>query len=431
MPRNSCKGRGAERSSTAIESGDPIRVLYFVPESWPTFRNDIAVLFGKMLPALGVESDIVTMQAEVDGTWPGGEAKLYRVPSRRALRYPAKGWHVLKTLVAAKPSHYDAIQVRDMPIVAFLGLMVARWKGIAFFHWMSFPTSELQVARARALEPFARFRYLLPLIQGLLGTWLMYRVVLPRADHMFVQSERMRDDLVERGLPAARMTTVPMGVDLEAADPVMIRPSADPRLSGKRVAVYLGTLDSERDVGLLLEMLATARRRERNLVLVLAGDTDDDDHRKGLMQMAERLGVAEAVIWTGWLPTLDAWRYVVAADVGLSPIPRNDLLDWGSPTKIVEYLALGLPVVGNDNPDQKRVLDISGAGVCVELSAGSFAAALLTLLADPAKRRRMSVRGRDFVRQFRDYGDIARQVDQEYRRILGPGAKRPPGPTAD
>jgi hypothetical protein len=40
-------------------------------------------------------------------------------------------------------------------------------------------------------------------------------------------------------------------------------------------------------------------------------------------------------------------------------------LNPASPTKLVEYMALGKAVVANDHPDQRMVLEQSGAGICV------------------------------------------------------------------
>ena len=57
-------------------------------------------------------------------------------------------------------------------------------------------------------------------------------------------------------------------------------------------------------------------------------------------QQAKAAGVADHVLWTGWLPMGEGWRYVRAAEVGLSPFPRGFLLDSASPTKVPEYLAL-------------------------------------------------------------------------------------------
>ncbi len=42
-----------------------------------------------------------------------------------------------------------------------------------------------------------------------------------------------------------------------------------------------------------------------------------------------------------------------------------EILRAASPTKLVEYMAMGKAVVANDHPEQKRVIEESGAGYCV------------------------------------------------------------------
>lgn len=399
-----------------------IHLLYVSHESWPTFRPDVAVLFGKYLPRVGITSDLVT---EHDLTasnalplWGGGEALLCRVPAGRSGRHIAKFWHNLRMLMKCDKASYDGIQVRDMPIAALAGLIAARRKGMPFFYWMSFPQSEGHISRARARGPRAGLRYWFPLIQGTIGKWLLYRIVLPRADHIFVQTHHMLCEVAQRGIPAQRMTPVPMGVDLELAVPEQIAPSKDSRLAGKRVVVYLGALDQARKIDMLFDMLAIARRAEPDILLVLAGDTQDAEHRVWLRKQAERLGVADAILWTGWLPTQQAWRYVRAAEVGLSPIPRGFLLDCGSPTKAIEYMALGLPVIGNDNPDQALVVREGEAGICVALDPAAFAEALLSLLTDAPRRRRMASAGQRYVRRTRGYDTLAHDVADAYRRFF-------------
>ncbi len=399
-----------------------IHLLFVSHESWPTFRPDVAVLFGKYLPRFGVTSDLVTEhelgdQQEVYA-WGGGQALLCQVPHSRAGQYFAKTWHNLRMLVNIDKREYDGIQVRDMPVAALAGLIAAKLKGIPFFYWMSFPQSEGQIARARARGPAAGMRYWFPLIQGTIGKWLLYRIILPHADHIFVQTNKMLEDVAGQGIAAERMTAVPMGVDLEVAQPDQIMPSDDVRLNGKRVAVYLGALDQARNIETLFEMLAIVRRQIPNVLLVLAGDTQDAQHRAWLKQEAARLGVADAILWTGWLPTLQAWRYVRAAEVGLSPIPRGFLLDCGSPTKAIEYMALGLPVLGNDNPDQAQVVRDGQAGLCVTLEPKAFAQALTSLLEDSSRCRQMAISGQQYVRNVRSYDKLAELVAQTYQRFF-------------
>ena len=175
-----------------------------------------------------------------------------------------------------------------------------------------------------------------------------------------------------------------------------------------------------REVDALFEMLAIVGKSIPNIHLVLVADTEDPQYRGWLKQRAEEMGVSGRVSWTGWLPTAQGWKYVRRAEVGLSPIPRGPLLDVGSPTKAIEYLALGVPVVGNDNPDQAWVLQESGAGRCVPYTPVDFASAVLELLnLHPDERAVIADGGKRFVREHRDYATLARMVAARYQNLLG------------
>lgn len=402
----------------------PIRLLYLTHEPFPTYHADIAVLFGKYLPRLGLLADIVTEAMDESDTskstanWLGGEALLFNMPSNRGLQHIFKFMHNVATLIRCDAEKYDAIQVRDLPVAALFGLLIARCKKLPFYYWMSYPQSEGQIHRAKARGWRAGVRYFFPLLQGYLGTFLLYKVVMPRADHNFVQSEKMREDLVQLGLSFAKMTPVPMAVDLETTRVENIVPIDDDRLTGKRVVLYMGTLDRTRNIEVLFEMLAIARKKQPDIVLVIVGSVADTGHLEWLKQEAERIGVNDSIVWTGWLPMSEAWRYTQVAEVGLSPIPRGFLLDMGIPTKALEYMALNVPVLCNDNPYQKRAVEESGAGLCVSMTAENFANALLELLENTEQRERMKTLGRQYITQFWNYEKVAADVFAVYQRLL-------------
>ncbi|HEY0563558.1 MAG TPA: glycosyltransferase [Methylophilus sp.] len=397
-----------------------MRLLYLTAEQWPTFRADLTVLFGKYLPRHGISSDLLTEHA-LDKTehspWPAGNAQLCQVPKQRALQYFVKFLHQCRGLLTANYPYYDAIQVRDMTLIALVALVLCKLKRKPFFYWLSYPQSEGQIARAKARGWRAGVRYWFPLLQGKVGQLLLYRFILPSADHVFVQSNNMLDALANKGVQLNKMTAVPMGVDMEAIT-IAPLPTDDVRLIGKRVMIYLGTLDRTRHIELLFSMLAQVQVQIPNALLILAGDTEDAAHKAWLQDQAQALGVAEHIVWTHWLPMHEAWRYVVAAEVGLSPFPRDTLLDMASPTKAVEYMALGLPVVVNDNPDQQQVIQASGAGVCVALTAPAFAETVISLLNHPQQRVQMGQLGKAYIAQQRSYQQIAQQLADKYQQLL-------------
>jgi glycosyltransferase involved in cell wall biosynthesis len=405
-----------------------LRMLFFTAEPWPTFRADVAVLFGKELPGRGVCADLVALSEPEGGgaEWGGGLARLCVAKGDRPRRLVSVWLHRLRCLVDAKAKTYQAIQVRDLPIFAILAAFVARWKGIPFYYWMSYPIPDghIVLARERGLSAgFAKWAY--NLSTGLLGRWLLYRHVLRQADHVFVQSDRMRERLTAIGIDPGKMTPVPMGVDWPSISRLAnLPPADDPRLRGRRVLVYLGTQVRPRRIEVLFDMLALVRRQVPEALLVLVGDVDDPGHRLWLREQAQAAGVADHVVWTGWLPMEDGWRYVRAAEVGLSPVPRGYLLDAASPTKVPEYLALGVPVVCNDNPDQAKAVSDSGVGLCVPYTAGDFAGAVLRLLsAQSATRAEWAAAGKNYVVAQRDYRKLGAGLAACYEHMLG----YPPG----
>lgn len=407
-----------------------MRLLFLTAEPWPTFRVDVDVLFGRLLPQRGVDSDLVAMQsqdAHPDRQWGGGTAKL-APPTRGALSRHLLGfWHYVRELVGADWRTYDAVQVRDLPLPAAVALLLARWHRRPFFYWMSFPVPEghIELARERGLEG-GLVRYVFPWIRGRVGRIALYRWVIPRADHVFVQSEQMKARMIERGFAADRMTPVPMGVDLSNISPGPVNPTIAARLDGHRTVVYLGQLERSRKIEVLFEMMAILRPRFADLLLVVVGDTEDESQRARLRRLADEAGVSDLVIWTGWVPISTAWGYVQRSDVGLSPIPRGELLDVSSPTKIIEYMALGVPVVCNDNPDQRKIIEECGAGRCVPYEATSFADAVDELLQlPPAKREAMAMAGRDYVARHRDYPLIAANLARVYASLAESFGSRP------
>lgn len=396
-----------------------MHLLFITRETHSSHRADIAVLFGKYLARLGVTSDLVAQRAdETDAPWGGGQALVGRRSRWRALNVVLAFLHVLRVLSLGRGNH-DAIQVRDNPLAALVALAVARRWGVPLFYWMSFPIVEGYFELAKnGPGRIGWMRYLFALAKGHVGRVVYYRLVAPRVDHIFVQSEQMKRDMVARGIPAVKLTPVPMGVDTEMADPSLIAPSDDPRLVGHRVVVHLGSLDRTRRIDLMIEMLALAVREQPDLVLVLMGDTPEVAEGERLRGLAADLGVAEHIVWAGWLPMQEAWRYVRAAEVGLSPIPRGPLYDCASPTKAAEYLALGVPVLANDLPDQAWLLEQSGGGVSVPFEPRALATALLAMLADPEELHRMGRRGQAFVAGNRSYASLAAALAEKYGELM-------------
>ena len=400
-----------------------MRMFYFVTDSYPAWRVDVSELFGRELKALGVDTTW-SMRRDDAGSfscvsYEGQDAyvpfaakggQVFEALSRRLGEFVSEFLLFAKLLSGAR---YDVIQVRDDRYSAGLfALMAARLRGSKFVYWVSFPFPENDLEKAAQASGVRRAVLRL---RGTLTSWWLYRFMLRQADHVFVQSDRMKQDIAGYGVPPEKMTPVPMGVPPRLFDWVS---GSRHEVQAETVA-YTGTFARSRKLETLIEAFVLVLKDFPAARLYMVGRGDVPEDRVYLEKLCMQLGVADSVIFPGFLPIEEAWSVAASSAVCISPMYSCLVLDCASPTKLFEYMAMGRPVVANEQPEQTAVLGESGAGLCVSWSTENFAKAICQLLADPDKAHAMGQMGPIWVAKHRRYDGLAAQVFQQYRIMLG------------
>jgi glycosyltransferase involved in cell wall biosynthesis len=397
--------------------------LFLLREPFPPFRPDTVVLFADELRRRGHEIDWVFQSKEpleksYQTTWEGGSAWVTATDRRPSLRGKIHRqllgiWMDIGIISRSRKRRYDFIQVRDRFFGAITGLIAARLSGRRFFFWLSFPFPEMYLYRIESGEsPFP----VLDRLRGGFLKFLLYRVIMPAAEYVFVQSDQMKTDVVANGIDADKIMPVPMGISLKrladwSADCSSLSQPDSP------VVLYLGTLIKDRKLDFLVRVHKQVVEQvpQAKLYFVGGGQCEEDERR--LLDEANRLGISDSMVLTGFLPIEKAWQYLHQASVCVSPFYPTPILNSTSPTKLVEYMAFGKPVVANDHPDQRKVIDDSGAGYCVAWDEGEFANAILKIINDPKGAAAMGQRGKRYVEKHRSYEAIADALDATYRKL--------------
>lgn len=305
----------------------------------------------------------------------------------------------------------DLIIVRDKYWASLVGLIVGRLTGTPFVVWMSYPFPEDDLERSRSAK--GPMRWLLA-VSGRFGRLVYYGIGMRFADHCFVQSERMKQEMQDKGIPADRMTAVPMAVseELLAQGERPSQPESPP------VVLYLGGLHRVRRLEIMIDCFAEVAARYDDVRFKVVGEGGEPADRQHLEALVAERGIADRVQFTGQLPRDEAQRHVATAAVCLSPIPVTPTLRVASPTKLIEYLAFSKPAVANDHPEQSMIARESNGAICVEWSASAFADAVIWCLENPAEAIAMGARGREWVKDNRTYSKIAADVHRELVRIV-------------
>jgi glycosyltransferase involved in cell wall biosynthesis len=155
------------------------------------------------------------------------------------------------------------------------------------------------------------------------------------------------------------------------------RPSA---CDGRARLVFLGELGAqdrvERAVD-VLSLLTTAHRLDVELLIV-----GDGPQRRTIEERAALRGVDDRVAVTGWVPYEDVPALLASAQVGIDTASMIDVNHGSTMIKILEYLAVGLPVVATALHETK----ITGADAVIAIEddrADAYAAAVASLITNP------------------------------------------------
>jgi glycosyltransferase involved in cell wall biosynthesis len=165
---------------------------------------------------------------------------------------------------------------------------------------------------------------------------------------------------------------------------------ASPGRDGR--VVYLGHLSPDRGAAEMVELAALLR--PHGLTVELIGPADA--RARALIEPAQAQGLLR---WHGFVPNDQAMPLLDGALAGLSLLRDEPNFRHSLPTKVVEYMARGVPVVTTPLPAAAALADGHGCGFVVPFGDPRAAAdAVLKLAGDPALRAEMGRRGHDAAR---------------------------------
>jgi glycosyltransferase involved in cell wall biosynthesis len=243
---------------------------------------------------------------------------------------------------------------------------------------------------------------------GRLGWWLESRVaprVYRRCRYLTV-SGATREDLVRLGVSPERVGVVYSGID---APVLPVDADAWPR-SPEPSLVVLGRMVPHKRVELALAALAELRHDLPTASLTVIGH---GYHEPALRAEAERLGVAGAVDFRGWVDDLTKHRLLARAWVHVMPSVKEG---WG--LAVIESAAHGTPTVAfrSAGGTGESVLD-GETGLLVDDETG-FAVAVRRLLTDAELREHLGHGARMHATKY-SWAAAVDQFEAELRAVAG------------
>lgn len=221
------------------------------------------------------------------------------------------------------------------------------------------------------------------------------RFLYARATHILVNSPAYKEYMVDKGIPANKITFIPYGADIQ-----MFHPGVDGSpvreglgLKDKFIVLYSGTIGQAHD---LYTVLRAAKRLadEPRVQIVLFGDGKE---RPNLETEAQRLGLKN-LRFAGVCPKKEIPAVISAADVCLAILQNIPMFRTTYPNKVFDYMASARPTVLVIDGVIREVIEASNGGVFVEPGNDELLAkTILELSRDPQRVRQMGENARAYL----------------------------------
>jgi glycosyltransferase involved in cell wall biosynthesis len=292
----------------------------------------------------------------------------------------AEFWLSLKVLIAGRG--FDIVQACNPPDTIFLIGAFYKLFGKKFIFDHHDINPELYLAKFGRRDIF--YKLLL----------LLERWTFNTADVCIATNESYRRIAIERGgVPPSRVFVVRSGPDLSR---LKVLPPNPALKRGRRYLVgYVGVMGRQEGIDGLLQavryIVHTLKRTDIHFGLVGGGTSLEE-----AKALARQLEVDDYVTFTGRVPDAELLAMLNTADICVNPDVANEMNDKSTMNKIMEYMALGKPIVQYDLTEG-RVSAQEASLYANRNDPIDLAQKMLTLLDDEPLRRRMGEIGRERV----------------------------------
>lgn len=246
--------------------------------------------------------------------------------------------------------------------------------------------------------------------------WMLHKHLYLGLDHAVARLQKriiaVSTELAERIAPSfgsERVVVIPNGVDMSSLSEYRASLGIRKARAAPCIA-FVGRLVPVKRVDRYLQAIAAVRNRGLDIQGLVIGDGPLHEQCEAAIA---QLGLSEHVTWLGFVP--DAPARIAEADALLMTSDHE-----GMPMTLLEAMAVGTPVIATAVGGIPEVLEYGECGVLVEhADPEALADALVALLGDEARKRRLTARAYARVKGLYSAAICAQRHAALYRELLG------------
>ena len=208
----------------------------------------------------------------------------------------------------------------------------------------------------------------------------------------------------EYGVKSEKISIIPNGVDLSLFD---ITSKKNPRK-----IVFAGAMYYHRGLDILLEAIPYIIKKIPDTKFVLLGSGAEMDKLKKIV-LENKL--EDSVEFKGWLKREKIPENISDASIGIGPLRLTDVTSRALPIKVLEYMAVSLPIIAQKGTLPEDVLENEKNGYFIE-NVNDLVEKIILLLNQPEKIKEMGIQSSKMVQKF-SWDKVVKNIIEESKKI--------------
>ena len=244
---------------------------------------------------------------------------------------------------------------------------------------------------------------------------LMEKLTFQTANIVISTNESYKKIAINRGKKReSEVFVVRNGPDLTKIP--QVKPNPELKKGFDYLVAYLGVIGTQEGIDVLLKAIdyIVHERGISNIKFVIVGT---GPNWANMVALSNKLGLDGNVEFTGFIPYQKLYEILATADLCVNPEFRNEFTDKSTMIKIMDYMTFGKPIVQFYTTEGEETAGSSAVYV-KNNDVMDFGDAIIELLSDPERRKRLGEIGRARIEKRLHWGVQKRNLQEAYQRLV-------------
>ncbi len=299
------------------------------------------------------------------------------------------------------------IQEKGIDIILLYSVPTNGWQTIRLARQFGVPVVFRSIDILNQLVPHAA---LSPI------TRCLERKIYSQADLILTISPRLSRYVTNMGADGNKVKLLLLGTDTRTFRPGRVNDTLRDKWGlGKDVIIFIGTLFDFSGLDDFIHQFPEIRQKVPQAQLLIVGD---GPQRPKLERLISEMALAQQVIITGFQPYETMPDYINLASICLNPFRATGATRDIFPTKILQYMACGKPVLATPLPGLQEIAKGEQEGMVYAGSPEEMANLAIELLQSESRRRQLGQNALEYVSQNHSYDKIVQQLESEFSELI-------------